>query len=865
MYYRFNEVDEIFKGKIILKVNNLKSALFSFIYKFSENETEILNEKEYINYNISKEITIIKFDKNKKDKYIKISISTNNKKEIKFSIANGFAINNYIEYSKNNTINYIQKKYSKADIIVFNPNFELITNESFYLALMFEKKDIKDEIGIISISKTEKLLIDDLNIDFSEERCKNVIDNIIKLMEEGYIYNDIIKKPPNPENFGKVNLISELNEISIKKRKYYEFFRDIRKILGKMKDGHLNIIANKSPNGYDLKKITMCLPFSFIVRGNSSINAQIGIKKNDDCFNYYDNKTKDFIKEHLEVNLDKINGKDPFDFIQNLQKDFNAIHNKNGQFSYNLNIAHKMSLCRNPLNRYEFENIEFIFKDGQKLYLDYYLYYLNEDKELFNNKRFLDFYEYEIKKEINTMNEVSILDIKRKYYKLNNKKEESNIEWEYYTINKEGLKCRVDKTNKVNIFVQTTFNFIDEEYKNALEVIDNCTEAFYNNSFPIIGIESNNGGGIIEVSLYLQQFLQVKILQRTHFSAKISNLLKEEMEKDMSDIIELETCKKFNKFDDMKEIIDDYGKDEQGNNIKHHRTKIFEIFNSTILKEHKERRKKYFEKYSLKKPTEIIIFTDSFSYSSTSFFIKGLQETGGAIVVGYKGNPKTNEFFEASHSPSAVTNFNGSEIYNNLLEEGFEIIGTTYFESYNYSYQEKNPIPREYLMHPVDERVNIYQSYDDSIYQQFIDEVKVIFEKYNIKKECNPNNTKLLYEPDNKKECYTFKEDEHAHGGFKCDINTKEWSNVCFPFYCDIGYYFDTYKNKCILDQCTEIKEEIEDDESFPIWLIVIIAIVGILIIVGIIFVIKMFMKKKEKSEDLRGSLFEKSRVSDVV
>ena len=305
------------------------------------------------------------------------------------------------------------------------------------------------------------------------------------------------------------------------------------------------------------------------------------------------------------------------------------------------------------------------------------------------------------------MNEVSILDIKRKYYKLNNKEEKSNIEWEYYTINKEGLKCRVDKNNKVNIFVQTTFNFIDEEYKNALEVIDNCTEAFYNNSFPIIGIESNNGGGIIEVSLYLQQFLQVKILQRTHFSAKISNLLKEEMEKDMSDIIELETCKKFNKFDDMKEIIDDYGKDEQGNNIKHHRTKIFEIFNSTILKEHKERRKKYFEKYSLKKPTEIIIFTDSFSYSSTSFFIKGLQETGGAIVVGYKGNPKTNEFFEASHSPSAVTNFNGSEIYNDLLEDGFEIIGTTYFESYNYLYQEKNPIPREYLMHPVDERVNI--------------------------------------------------------------------------------------------------------------------------------------------------------------
>ena len=32
----------------------------------------------------------------------------------------------------------------------------------------------------------------------------------------------------------------------------------------------------------------------------------------------------------------------------------------------------------------------------------------------------------------------------------------------------------------------------------------------------------------------------------------------------------------------------------------------------------------------LKKPTEILIFTDSYSFSTTSYFIKGLQETGGA-------------------------------------------------------------------------------------------------------------------------------------------------------------------------------------------------------------------------------------------
>ena len=37
----------------------------------------------------------------------------------------------------------------------------------------------------------------------------------------------------------------------------------------------------------------------------------------------------------------------------------------------------------------------------------------------------------------------------------------------------------------------------------------------------------------------------------------------------MTDIINLETCTQFNNFDEMKEIIDIYGKDEQGKKMKH--------------------------------------------------------------------------------------------------------------------------------------------------------------------------------------------------------------------------------------------------------------------------------------------------------
>jgi hypothetical protein len=672
----------------------------------------------------------------------------------------------------------MKPNYSSYEIILFNEDVPLEKNESFYLALMFDEKEINNIDYNISLTKLYKYSIDYINIDFSEEKCKIVVDNVKKLMKEGYIYTDIIKNPPNPDYFGTVDLIADLNGVETKNRKFYDFFRDIRRILGKMKDGNLNLIASKSPNVYDLKKMTMCLPFSFIIKGETPEEAKLYIEKYEDCFKFFNIKIQKFVENHLDMPLTKINGTDPFEFIQNLQLEFNAIHNRHGQFTRNMNVAHKISINKNPLTKEQFSNIEFTF-EKDSIILDYYLYYINPDLQ--QNIEFMNFYNNEIKKEIKTFDDISILDIENKFYKIKNNynylKDNNDIKWDYSTNNTDGIQCKVDEKNEVNVFKQKTFSFLNEELDEALEIINNCTEAFYNNSYPIIGIESNNGGGKIEVGLYFQQFLQVKILQRAHFSTKVSDLIKKEIESDdENEYVDYETCKKFEKFEDMKEIMDDYGK-----NIKHQRTKLFGLFNSAVLKQHKQRRQNYFDNYKLKRPTEIIIFTDSFSFSSASFFIKGLQETGGAILVGYNGNPKILDSFEASHSPSAAVTFNGSDIYNNLLDNGFEIIGTTYFESFNYSYQIKNPIPREYLIHPVDVRVNIYQNYDDSLYDKFINEAKRIFKKFNEEKFCNKDNLKLLYDPNNKKECYTFDNDPYAHGGYECDPSTEKWSNVCKP------------------------------------------------------------------------------------
>ena len=68
-----------------------------------------------------------------------------------------------------------------------------------------------------------------------------------------------------------------------------------------MKDGHLNISASKSPNGYDLKKMTMCLPFSFVIKGETKEEAKIYIQKYEDCLKYFNIDVQKFVERHLDT------------------------------------------------------------------------------------------------------------------------------------------------------------------------------------------------------------------------------------------------------------------------------------------------------------------------------------------------------------------------------------------------------------------------------------------------------------------------------------------------------------------------------------------------------------------------------------
>ena len=143
-----------------------------------------------------------------------------------------------------------------------------------------------------------------------------------------------------------------------------------------------------------------------------------------------------------------------------------------------------------------------------------------------------------------------------------------------------------------------------------------------------------------------------------------------------------------------------------------------------------------------RKPNEILIFTDGYSFSAASLFIQYLQKSGGAIIASYLGNPnRKDKIFDISQSPSPVFTHNllkifSPEHYNNLLnmngeenENSWEIqipgIQTFYdIEDYD------NPL--EYEVIPPDINSNIYVNFDEELYDKFIYKAKEILENIKI-------------------------------------------------------------------------------------------------------------------------------------
>ena len=586
------------------------------------------------------------------------------------------------------------------------------------------------------------------SINHSKNYYDNIIENIKKLLKEKYIYLDIAKNPPLP--YKAIDIIGELNKIDTQGITYYDFYQKVFEIIIKLQDPHLSFLFKPileyeyiSPVYYISEKLNENKYYLFLRTINENIFDESLINK---------------IKENENSYIKRINGKDPFKYIQTFGR-YPKFKSEHAQYNFNMNkytVFGKFTTY--PFKKNDLTNIEVEFNNGNKINFDYKLY-----KVVKMNRELEEYYKKEMEKNKYNIFQPTMIEIEKKFNEIKNKnrKLEQSL-WDYNFDNK--LKLKIDHNNKVNVIYQNSMRFYEIENgekeidTNALNFHILLAKKIHNNNYPIILIEDFNNGGYIDFT-----FLMLNVLN-TGLSLNTLNYAFKPKEGEG-----IET--------------DRYG------NIEHKRRKI----------ETMDFIQYYWSKFSelkinKRKPSDIIVFTDGISIGSASSLIKNLQEIGNAIIVGYNGIPseeKKNDKFDASLSASIMT----SDIGNNYIDffnKNNISITLTVGETFNDSFinKDKTPIPREYLINPIDERSNIYAEFNDFRYDEFINEAKRIFKKYETR--CNPDNKNMVLLT---KECKY--DDLYKLGGYKCG-NDGYWDlTTCQSANCIKPYTFNTENKKC--------------------------------------------------------------------
>ena len=644
----------------------------------------------------------------------------------------------------------------------------------YLILILFNYINLQErKIGNMTVDEFVKTVN---SINLSENDYKAIIKSISNLIDKYYVYSEIAK---NPGIIKGVDLIKELNEIDTKNIKYLDFYNKVQEIIYKTRDGHFNVVF------YNISKYTYYLPIQFDIKTKGTIGLYAKLdEKNKKYHDFFDKRNLEIVNKNQNVKIKWISNSDPINYLMN--NHFSLYKDEHAQFSSDLEEISKSSIFI-PFYENKFKNFIIEYDNGDKITFDYKILYVIENKKLF-----LKFYEDEFLKNIhnNVLLKNTIIDYENLYLTKKGKNPNRNLldsSWKNFN-NK--ILYKIDSKYNVSVIVQKTFSF---EETDAVNFFLNMNDDLANAKYPIIIIQSMNGGGYVHYALILQRILNFysgnrEVISSFKVNERNKNLINTQK------VTDIETCGMEKVFSNKKIYTEKFG------NVIHNRTSFYRLFNTYIMVDFFFSQGQHIDR----KPTEIIVFTDGFSFSATSLFIKDLQETGNAIIVGYNGIPseeRKKDKFNGSQSPTTVLSLDQSFPKDpdvKILKKYNIYMRTSFGATYNYTYQNKHilHIPREYTINPIDERSNIFGRYDDSKYDDFVKYGLGIIKKY--KTECNKDNKRLLLKNDSCK----FENDANLRGGNVCGDDGKWNLEKCEPYYCVDGYLFDPYNKKCLKDAC---------------------------------------------------------------
>ncbi|KAL7714043.1 VWFA domain-containing protein [Entamoeba marina] len=626
----------------------------------------------------------------------------------------------------------------------------------------------------------------------TEEYNTNLV-NSLKTLLDTYVYKDILKSPPQPTNypsyFETIDIDESLDNVNVTETSMYSFYQEVKDIFHKIHDLHLSFsLTSNSANDYVFDSFYAVIPISIEIENNGT----------EVYFNPYSNlalygvTVPEMLTTNGNISIATVNGMQPLDWIRDYADTFSELKSPHGKFTNVLDSIYLVSLTLTPLTKnYLSTPINIVYENGDELSISYELLYLKLDSVSENVKE-------KITKKI-TRKDLSPLVIADLF---DTPKLVGETIYDYQST--DGfIACKTydEEDKQINMLMISSF-YPTTYIESYLTVFSQCFDLFDSNTYPISIVLPMNGGGMVTISQMVENILASYSDVRITNSVRISNGTANCVEGSYSNgFTNANTCEVIPNFSTSEfytnPVVDTYGEYE------HYRTQP----TTTNLDSASQ-----MNLQNLRKPTEIVVFTDGYCYSVCSLLAKDLKEKGNAIVVGFEGDPEGDlNLFDAGQSPTFVIDSAATE----LNESDFitEIGGTlqiSFVETYVTNYEYNETIPREFIIDPVDERVHIYK-YDETKLGTFAESALEIIEKY--KTSCNADNDKLhlIKEWDVASDSV-----DHAYVGYLCDDGV--WSTVETPVYCDKGYFLDLNTRKCVENVCyvesSQTSESSQTNES---------------------------------------------------
>jgi len=556
------------------------------------------------------------------------------------------------------------------------------------------------------------------------------------------------------------------------------------KFIHSFHDGHfdLRVKSNRNVN-YIFDTVVAELPFLVF---NEKSRIFVVPYENDPFLN--DDVSEFMVQKHdARIFVERVDDRDPFSFFYDFFGDFDNMKTRQGSLVNTLNNL--------------YGGIRVLSYPMEELFSDHIIYYSDGSKFKFN------FGFSNLLNKPKTRNERGIkiksdardfVTLEQELDVLNHK---SAAKRSPLNARDENMPCTT--LYNVNYLFVSTFNMNEADFINN---VTSCAKQFDENSYPIVIMLQNNGGGYVNLEAYLFHLLMpnsdsriVAAIRKSYSNEIIAMSNGTGLAGLFADYDN--NCLEYSA--DATHFLDFWTQtceDDLGNNITHNRTNKAYVAYKDMIRGYDFDDENY-NNYTMKnprKPTDLMVVTDGFCFSACSMFVYDVIHSGAAIVAGYGVTHPNDTLYAAAQCPSTVIDPEmhfSSQLTNSVYGMLFQ---ATFLETYENSVDKDEKIPGDYDDVRIDKHLGYYSKdflafADYTVLDGYIRNAFIEFQT-----KCNSNNPRLVLVTN---DCQVS--DIHAlNVGYSCGSDG-EWNrSECKISSCMLGYSVDFETNTCIENKC---------------------------------------------------------------